>query len=398
MPRLRVPGRLQWRLPAGIFALILLLALVAPVHADTGTYRILDYVATLEPQSDGQVKITYEQKWSVLSGDIPWITAGLPDSHYSIGSFSENARQVSPANSGGFTGVRVDLDKDYLPGQTFQVKFAVLQGNLLERLTSEQKWRINFTPGWYDQATTDHLQINLVSPVDYQSYSAVSPVPASVNNNIITWERTNLSPGGRFNITVESTDGSFLTAVAASTPSQGGGLSGWIIVLIVAVVILIIYGLIVLAVRHNRKSRDAAVKARVAEVEDQMARDKNKKVEVEKGFEEYVEKENIQPDAQGRYYDRQYGDYITPAIWAAIIFSQSNRQGVPPGNTGPRPGCACACVACACACACACAGGGAAGCARKTLHECRHLPVGVKAGKDVVAEEGQQDRRKADGK
>ena len=84
---------------------------------------------------------------------------------------------------------------------------------------------------------------------------------------------------------------------------------------------------------------------------------------------------NIQPDAQGRYYDRSYGDYITPAIWAAVISSQFSRSYTQPYNrpaTTSRPSCvACACVSCACACACACAGGGAAGCSRKTLHECR---------------------------
>jgi len=95
--------------------------------------------------------------------------------------------------------------------------------------------------------------------------------------------------------------------------------------------------------------------------------------EVEKGFEKYVEKKKIQPDAQGRYYDRGYGDYITPAIWAAIISNQINRTQASQPRTNVRPGCvsSCACVSCACACACACAGGGAAGCSRKSLHECR---------------------------
>ena len=64
------------------------------------------------------------------------------------------------------------------------------------------------------------------------------------------------------------------------------------------------------------------MKKRIIVIEEEMARDKKKKEEVEKGFEEYVEKEKIQPDAQGRYYDRGYGDYITPAIWAAVIMGQ----------------------------------------------------------------------------
>ena len=138
-----------------------------------------------------------------------------------------------------------------------------------------------------------------------------------------------------------------------------------IIAIILVIGLLIIYGL-----HKNRQARDAEVKRRVAAVEAEMAQDKGKKEEVEAGFEEYVEKKKLEPDAQGRYYDRSYGDYITPAIWAAQISPLNNRF---QDNTTSSQvhSCACACVSCACACACACAGGGAAGCSRKSLHECR---------------------------
>lgn len=372
---MRIPAPVLWRLSAGIFALVFLLMAVFPVLADTGTYGISDYIVTLEPQSSGQVRITYEQKWNVLSGHIPWVTVGLPNNNFSVESFSGAASKVADANSGGFSGVRLDLDKDYQPGQTFDIKFTVLQGDLLERLTSDKKWRIDFTPGWYDRAAIDHLQINLVSPVDYQSYSSVSPMPASVNNNVITWERLKLAPSGQFNVAVESTDGSFLSAAASSTPSQGKGLGKtfYIVIAIIIVVGLLIFW----GIRKNRQARDAAMKKRVVTIEEEMAEDVKKREEIEKGFETYVEEKKIQPDEQGRYYDRRYGDYITPAIWAAVIASQFNRPQTPYAGTTYRPGCvvSCACVSCACACACACAGGGAAGCSRKTLHECRTCSV-----------------------
>jgi hypothetical protein len=359
---------LRW-LPAGIFALVLLLAAAIPISADTGTYQISNYIVTLEPQSSGQVKMTYEQEWKVLSGDIPWITVGLPNSNYSVQGFSEAAARVSSANSGGFTGVRIDLNKDYLPGQSFKVQFVVLQSNLLERLTSDKKWRINFTPGWYDNAVTDHLQINLVSPVDTQAYSLLDPQPVT-NNNTFTWERTNLSRGGRFNITVECLDGSFLAeSVPVGTQSQGP--SGWVVFGIIVAIIIGIYLLVVYAIRRNRQARDAELKARIATTEKELAEDKEKEKEAEKGFKEYVDKKGIQPDQQGRYFDRGFGGYITPVIWAAVLMNQNRQNQVQPGQQPHTPSCACACVSCACACACACAGGGAAGCARKTLHDCR---------------------------
>jgi hypothetical protein len=110
-----------------------------------------------------------------------------------------------------------------------------------------------------------------------------------------------------------------------------------------------------------------------------MAKDPKKQQEIDEAFKKHVEKENLAPDAQGRYYDRGFGSYVTPAIWWAILANQQrNIDNIarPPSGSN-RPGCvhSCACVSCACACACACAGGGAAGCSRKTLHEFRKSQI-----------------------
>ena len=313
---MRIPAAVLRRLSAGILVLaVLLLISAAALAADTGTYGISDYTVRLEPQPDGQVRMTVAQTWRVMSGDIPWVTVGLPNSHFSVEKYGGNAAKVTAANSGGFSGVRVDLDKDYKPGETFSISFTVLQNKLLERLPSEGVWRINYTPGWYDRAAIDHLQIVLVSPVDYQSYSSVSPMPANVNNNVITWERSNIQPGGRFDIVVASTDGSFLTEPA---PSSGPGAGLYIGIGVVIVVILLIFW----GVRKARQSAKDRAQQRIEVIEKEMAEDAEKKEEIEKGFEKYVEKEKLEPDDQGRYYDRRYGNYVTPAIWAAIIASQ----------------------------------------------------------------------------
>ena len=366
---------LRWLSP-GILALVALLAAALPARADTGTYRIVDYITTLEPQSSGSVKITYEQTWQVLSGNIPWITVGLANSDYSVQEWGGAASRVSAANSGGFQGVRVDLDKTYLAGNTFKVRFVVLQSSLLERLMSEKKWRIVFTPGWYDRATTGHLGIRLVSPVNPDSYSLLNPLPTSSTNNVITWDRNNLSPGGRFEIRVECLDGSFLSA---TIPGAKKGPSPWPFV-IGALAVIAVVALIVVGVRKAKEARDAELKARIAATEREMAQDRAKKEEVEKGFREYVIEKGMEPDAEGRYYDRSYGDYITPAIWAAVILSQQRAHDVTGVASRGGYSCACACVSCACACACACAGGGAAGCSRKTIHECSDCAKSAKPG------------------
>ncbi len=357
---------LRW-LSAGILVLAVLLLAATPVFADTGTYKINNYVVTMEPQNDGRVLITVEQQWQVLSGDIPWVTVGLPNQNFEVKDFNGDVSKVSADNGGGFYGVRVDLNNDFQPGQTFNIKFTVLQGHILQRNTQQGTWSVQYTPGWYDQAPVAHLQVNFISPVSYQTYNSISPTPA-VNGNILTWERNNINPGGRVDISVESTDGSFLTA---NEPKTGGGLSTtfWVVIGIIVVVGLLIFW----RVSAGKKEREAYIRSKATAIEAEAEKDPTKKQAIAEDFKDYIDKKKLQPDAQGRYYDPAYGNYMTPWIWAAIISNQNRSMMTPPSSSCvSRPSCvSCACVSCACACACACAGGGAAGCSRKTLHQCR---------------------------
>ena len=376
---MRIPGRMLRWLSAGILALAVLLVATASIAtADTGTYRIDNYTVQLQPQNDGKVKITIQQSWVVLSGDIPWITVGLPNSHFSVQEHGGAAAKVRADNSSGWSGVRVDLDRDYRSGEKFQVEFSVLQSNLLERLTQEKMWRIVYTPGWYDGATIGRLRVSIASPVDIASYSSLAPPPVSTSGGVITWEKTDLSPGAHFTIVAQSTDGSFLTKSAVAI----GNTAFPTTLVIVVGVILGLAVLVAFAVFRARRVREEKNAILITEAEKEIAADPDKRRAADKGFEDYVEKKHIGPDEQGRYYDRAYGDYITPVIWAAILMHEQDRAAARGsyfggggffGGSGGGGSCvsSCACVSCACACACACAGGGAAGCARKSFHECR---------------------------
>jgi hypothetical protein len=361
-------------LSAGICAFTLCLLIVKPVAADTGTYEIKDYYVILDPQSDGNVKITITQTWVVESGNIPWVTVGLPNSHFTVDSMGENAAKVTADNSGGFTGVRVDLDKTYLIGEEFKIQFTVLQSNLLERLVSQNRWQIVYTPGWYDHSFVDHMEIDVNLPVSTESLTSVEPTPEVVNSNQIVWERYTLVPGQHFTITAQSSDGSFLTNV--DTNSNGGsydtfGSSGFPVGIIIFVVVLGAFVMLLIwaAVKAHQHKQ-----ALITKTEAEMENDPEKKKTIESGFEKYVDDKGIIPDNQGRYYDRSYGNYITPAIWA-VVLNNNNRRPPTSGFTGGHSSCACACVSCACACACACAGGGAAGCTKKGFHQCENCDV-----------------------
>ena len=384
---MRTPSAVFRWLSAGILVTILLFCLLMPVFADTGTYEIQKYEVTLEPLDDGRVGLTIEQTWKVLSGNIPWITVGLPNDNFDIESHDLAVKNISKSSSGGFSGVKIDLDKTYLPGEIFIIRFKVLQSNLLEILNLDKIWRINYTPGWYDRARIGDLSVKVISPVRLESYSSVKPTPVSKTEGMITWQKHGLSPGERLNIELVSTDGSFLSVDASANGSSTRSFGDWIVSYLQYLPMLIFFAVVGLVIwyylkkRVNRKKREKARTYNdIMKLEAEMEQDPTKKREIEKGFREYVKEKNLQPDSEGNYYDKKNGR-ITPSVWAMTISERHRHMYrhyqpyVRPhfhGGTRPyRPSCvACACVSCACACACACAGGGAAGCSRKTLHEC----------------------------
>ena len=403
-----------------IVALMLVfLCIPAPVLADTGTYQIDNYTVTLKPQSDGSVDITYYQQWTCLSGNIPWVTVGLPNRSYTITGSGNNVRSIRDDSGSGWYGVYIGLDKTYYANQSFTVSFTVNQKNLLDR--KSDSWGINFTAGWYDYAQIGKMDIILVSPIDPSEYSS-SLAPTGVAGNAMTWEKANLPDGYRFNVYVSSRDGGFLAA-AAGIPSQttvatGSGIqttatpvrkfSGYFVFLIVAVVVIILLFVISAIRRVNNKTAYSSPEVspighkKYFGAEDSLEAQKKKLDENKDQVNEYIisEKDKIGDDEKtkkindfaashnlflnGNNYVDDYGNiYNNNMLWMLIMMNsmQAHNAAISRENTrflgrsgfnnsSPppfinTPSCACACVACACACACACAGGGAAGCTVK---------------------------------
>lgn len=360
---------------AAIFFITLTL-LPIPIYADTGTYEILNYAVELTPLSDGSVNMTYYQEWLCTGGHIPWVTVGTANSNFDIISSGGNVESARDDSSGGWQGVYLTLDKDYASGERFAVSFSIIQRNLLERLTNEGKWRIDFTPGWYDNCVTDNLTITLNSPVPVSSYS-FTPQPTQVIDNIVTWQ-TSLDRGDTFNVRMESYDGGFLQ------PSEPAGLGfSWAWVLIP---VFIIGLLLVMVARSRRREKPSTSEEYIFDekgnLDDRLKEAKEKWDKDKKGnefsdkeqarFDEFVAEKKLEPDINGNYYYN--GNFINPWIlfWAlnSLSYRKPNMSVFTTRGTGARGGSSCvavscACVACACACACACAGGGAAGCAKK---------------------------------
>ena len=292
----------------------ILISAIGLVIADTGTYKLLNYKVKLTPKSDGLVTIEYYQKWSVESGSIPWITVGVPNGNFSIVAESSKGaiKNIAPENSGGWSGVKIDLDKDYQPGETFEVWFTIEQNNLF--YADETNYKMDFTPGWYDNAFIDNMEVEVFFFASMDSVAA-SPETFEKQDQSIIWKK-GLGKGERFEILVSFPKNLFPTEIPQESLKQTTDLSGGTILVIVILAIIILVVLLFFL--------------------------------------------SLLSDGSGGSYGGG----------GSIFFGGSGGDddgGISSGGGGGFGGrsssCDCACVSCACACACA--GGGAAGCDRK---------------------------------
>jgi hypothetical protein len=288
---------------------------------DTGTYRILSHKVGLTPRSDGTVTIDYYQKWFVTGGHIPWITVGTPNSNFAITSSRGAVAGISSASGGGWSGVRIDLDRDYRHGETFEVGFSIVQRGLF--YASKGNYELGFTPGWYDRAITDSLRVSVKFFAKLETVTA-NPRPSTVSSDEMIWEKQSLSAGERFTIHVSFPVGLFPSGISKKNlkGASGDSLSGapGVFVFIFVAVIVVI---VILALFSSKRRYSGG---------------------------------NI-------FYGGMSGG--RPGRGSSGSGRSTGGGG---GFGGAGISCACACVSCACACACA--GGGGAGCSRKLEHAC----------------------------
>ncbi len=275
---------------------------------DTGTYKIQYYKMQLIPHSDGKVTINCYQKWLVTGGHIPWVTIGLPNSDFTISSSGQNVKLIAPANESSWSGVKIDLDKDYQPGETFEVYFVVDQNRLF--YADDNNYKLDYTPGWYDNAFTDYLEIEIYFFAKLDSVKT-DPQPTVTKEQEMIWKKTSLGKGEKFNLSISFPKSSFPQGIKEENLQEKMSIA--VIILIVILIIVIIGTLVVVG-------------------------------------------------SGGSSYSGGGGG----------IFYGGSSDGLSGGGGGGFGGrsssCDCACVSCACACACA--GGGGAGCSRKSKHSC----------------------------
>ena len=184
------------RMVSRVFVLVFIVSIFAGascVSADTGTYTVTSQNVDLTVQTDGDVIIHYEIGMLVHSGNIPWVTVGLPTSNFEVSSSGGNAASVVPQNNAGWSGVYVALDKTYYAGERFMFSFEVLQKEFIYKYNDQQA-SLLFTPCWWDNAVVQQMNVTIHLPPEIHDVTTTSE-PTSFLNSSVVWKWTDVPAG-----------------------------------------------------------------------------------------------------------------------------------------------------------------------------------------------------------
>jgi len=164
-------------------------------RADTGTYTVTSQNVDLWVQTDGDVLIWYEIGMLVHSGNIPWVTVGLPTSNFEVLSYTGDAISVVPQNSNGWSGVYVTLQKTYYATEQLLFSFDVLQKEFIYKYNDEQA-SLQFIPCWWDSAVIQQMNVTIHLPPEIHDVTTTSQPTLFANSSVI-WSWNDIPAGER---------------------------------------------------------------------------------------------------------------------------------------------------------------------------------------------------------
>lgn len=363
------------------------------------TDEIESYEITIDLNENAQAEITYYIRWKVLESDslgpVSWIQVGVANG-YCDDVESLNATSQYAYYDGG-NMVRVDLDREYYEGETFEVSFRVTQDYIYTTTEDSDTATYSFTPGWFDDIPVDKLILR------WNADNALTWSPDCYidSDNYLVFEKK-LSAGERYKVTVtypidaynfeyhvdEINSSSNYTYSGDTYYSHNSydddsvdAIAGLFILIFI---FCIIRGLIKNATASSYKSGSGFAPSKV--ITRKMityyptcpgcgAVRNEEMTKCEYCGRSFIEKEEIVTEKEilndKRYAnDGSYRYNNNPNVYIHV----SSRPAPRPTHTTTHhsscahSSCACACASCACACACACAGGGRAGCSTKDFY------------------------------
>ena len=211
--------------------------------ADTGTYTINKEYVDLTIQKDSNVLIKYNITMKVHSGNIPWVTVGLPNSRYNVETFGGSAKTCKSNNRGSWTGVRIDLDKTYYVGESFSFWFTALQKQFIYEY-NETQVSIQFTPCWWDNAIIEDLKVVFHLPGEILKVTTTKE-GAEFNRSTVTWQWDNVVKGKKYTVGFIMSNRPFTNYVEQVVSSEGDDGTVWLWLLLFMVTIAIIIFVVV---------------------------------------------------------------------------------------------------------------------------------------------------------
>lgn len=390
------------------FAFVLISSCVVKTEAKI-LDEILDYKVMADVQENATVDITYDITWKVLDstseGPLEWVQIGIPNSHCNeITAISDNISRISTKNSGGTYAV-IYFDRKYYADEVVEFKYKINQDYMYQVFPEEGVVEYNFTPGWFDSAAVDNLEIF------WNADKTIKIEPASLNDAGYYHWQVSLQPKEKFSIEIQyPTDayGFDLSQHNKSDSDDGYDFSEHsvientffiILVIIVMIIMVAICALPVIipivfvflaykAATGFKVAKDKKITRTIIEYYPSCPNCGGSRAE---GKEECsycgtnmikskqeIKEEEIKEDDKKLLDYKTNGEYRysdNPNRYVRVnVVSVPHITYVKPARSaftssgGHSHHSSCAHSSCACACACACAGGGRAGCSTKDFY------------------------------
>lgn len=144
------------RILCGIFTVLIAVVFLVPampVQAASGVDRIDNYAIAVSVNDDGSLKMDYRITWTVLSnieGPLTWVKIGVPnDDVDNVKALSSNIKKAAYYSEGGKDYIRIDFNRSYRAGDTFEFHYEFTQYNMFQSDGNHMVY--DFTPGWFNE-------------------------------------------------------------------------------------------------------------------------------------------------------------------------------------------------------------------------------------------------------
>jgi hypothetical protein len=285
--------------------------------------EIQRYEISISPRDDGTLDMKFLVEWKVLDEDedgdgLTWVKIGIPNMHADeITALTDNITDASYyTDSGAY--VRVDLDREYMAGETVLFSFSIHQSYMYRLKDGTVEY--TYTPGWFEDIAVKSITVY------WNSRSVLDSDAPEQESGRLVWSGS-LEPDERFPVKV-TYDRNVFPGLDPEATYTERYISTAKVILIIALVALFV-GIVVAAAVVAERSSDPYMAYR--------------------GF----------TGAQTHVYVGGMSPMLYPGVGRRGVVFGGGSGGSGGGHSGGG---------CACACACACAGGGRAGCSRKDFY------------------------------